>query len=347
VSARKKPSGSRASANGAAGAVRRVLVLADIERPQIAASLEELETWLAARGVEAELVRRPKEWCQEREAERLSRAPSAKAPSAPPPELVLVLGGDGSLLAAVRAFCDHPVPTLGINFGRVGFLASTPVSRWQEVVAGALAGEGVIEQRMRLVAHLERGGRSLSAVGLNEVVVQRGAHQGMLTVQLSVGGDRVADYRADGLIVATPSGSTAYSLSAGGPILAPTMQALVVTPICPQGLSNRPIVLPPDSKLSLAVSASHGLTTLVVDGQTFFPLHEGESLRIERHPELYPLLAMPSLDPYRRLRDRLGWRGSIEPLEPPENERKPRARAKAAAKSAAKSRTPRTLEVEE
>ncbi len=323
-----------------------MLVLADSERPQIATLLAELEPWLLARGLEVELVRRPKEWCQQREAERLARAPTARVAAKPAPELVLVLGGDGSLLAAVRAFCDQPVPTLGINFGRVGFLASTPVSRWQEVVSGALAGQGVVEQRMRLVAHLERGGQRLAAVALNEVVVQRGAHQGMLTVQLSVGGDRVADYRADGLIVATPSGSTAYSLSAGGPILTPTMQALVVTPICPQGLSNRPIVLPPDSKLSLAVSASHGLTTLVVDGQTFFPLHEGESLRIERHAELYPLLAMPSLDPYRRLRDRLGWRGSIEPLETPEAEPAPSARASRAPKARA-GRGPRALDIEE
>jgi NAD+ kinase len=122
----------------------------------------------------------------------------------------------------------------------------------------------------------------------------------------------VTDYRADGLIIATPSGSTAYSLAAGGPVLAPTLEALVVTPVCPHSLSHRPIVLGPDAELKLVLKRSSGIATLVVDGQGFYPLQQGDEVRLKRHPVPFPLLVQPGLDPYRRLRDRLGWKGSIE-----------------------------------
>jgi len=143
------------------------------------------------------------------------------------------------------------------------------------------------------------------------------SNQGMLTVELSAGSYWVTNYRADGVIVATPSGSTAYSLSAGGPVLVPAVDAFVVTPICPQGLSNRPIVVSADQELSLTVAVSSGITTLAVDGQSFHTLAQGQCVTLRRHPVRYPLYAMPGLDPYRRLRERLGWRGSMEPAGQP------------------------------
>jgi len=132
-------------------------------------------------------------------------------------------------------------------------------------------------------------------------------------MSLRVGDHWVTDYRADALIVATPSGSTAHSLAAGGPILAPSMNGLVVTPVCPQSLSHRPLVLHPDSVLTIEIDRSSGLTTLAVDGQGFFPLRQGDSTRVWRHPVAYPILARPGSNPYRRVRERLGWRGSFEP----------------------------------
>ena len=204
----------------------------------------------------------------------------------------------------------------------MGFLASTPASRWRETLGGVLDGRGVVEPRLRLRVHwTPRGGQPVSCVALNEVVIQRGSHQGMLTVSLSAGEKWVTNYRADGVIVATPSGSTAYSLSAGGPVLVPGVDAFVVTPISPQGLSNRPLALPAQQELSLTVAASSGITTLAIDGQAFHTLARGQTVTLCRHPERYPLIAMPGLDPYRRLRERLGWRGSMEPAaeraEPP------------------------------
>ena len=272
-----------------AASIRRVLVLADRTRPRVGETLDEVAAWLAPRV--DELV------C-EREARGLERLS---------PDLVVVLGGDGAILGAARAFAAAPVPTLGIHFGRVGFLASATASRWRDVLEGVLAGRGIVEERMRLEARREQAGREDVWVALNEVVVQRGAHQGMLTASLWLGEQWVTSYRADGLIVATPSGSTAYSLAAGGPILAPSLSALVVTPVASQGLSSRPIVLHADSPLTVRVERASGISTVVVDGQAFAGLEQGGTVTVNRHPVPYPLLSMPGLDPYRRLRSRLGW----------------------------------------
>jgi NAD+ kinase len=166
----------------------------------------------------------------------------------------------------------------------------------------------VLEPRMRVTAALDTlAGEHVRATALNEVLIARGTAPGMLTLGLSVGGEHVADYRADGVIVATPSGSTAHSLSAGGPILFPSMLGMIVNPICPQGLSFRPIVLHPDSRLELVAKEGSGDTMVVIDGQAFHTIRIGETVRIERHPVAYPLLAWAKLDAYRRLRERLGW----------------------------------------
>lgn len=285
-----------------AGQVRDVLVLADGAKPAVEELCAALETWLPARVERASFERDVRAFCD-------SLAPAGARPT---PDLLVVLGGDGAMLATVRAFGHAPVPTIGINFGRVGFLASTPASRWEDALSGVLAGRGVLEHRMRVAARLVRPGQpEVTAVALNEVTVQRGSHQGMLTVGLHVGDAWVTDYRADGLIVATPTGSTAHSLSAGGPILTPELEALVATPMCPQGLASRPVVLRPDQEITVEVLEATENTTLVVDGHGYWEMKTGECVRIARHPVPYPLLAWEELDPYRRLRERLGWSGGV------------------------------------
>ena len=276
------------------------LVIADMGKPVVREFLEELVPWLSLRmrNVQVEPLALLKDRYEE----------LTKEDARPQPDLAIVLGGDGAMLTAVKVLGAQPVPTLGINFGRVGFLAATPVSHWRETVAGVLAGEGVVEPRMRLSYELKtRRGPPASGVALNDVIVNRAAHQRMLTVSLTVGETWVTDYRADGVIVATPSGSTAYSLSSGGPILLPGVGAMLVTPICPQGLASRPIVLQPEAQLSVELTFASGITTLVADGQSYHPIETGDRVILHRHPVPYPLLAMPELDPYRRLRERLGW----------------------------------------
>jgi NAD+ kinase len=307
-------------ARGAGRQVQRALVLADGDKDEVHELIEKLEPWLRPRVGALEIAADVRAFYKQRQSQHPKLAAREQ------PDLVIVLGGDGAILAAVRAFAEAPVPTIGINFGRVGFLASAETSRWRDALTEILDGRAVIEPRMRLTAELcpserrsvaEQKTAAVSAVALNDVVVTRGAFQGMLTLELKVGDDWLTNYRADGLIVATPSGSTAYSLAAGGPILAPSMQALVVTPICPQALSHRAIVLDAGAELTLSVCEASGLTTLVIDGQGFYPMHEGDSVKLKRHPVAYPVLALRGADPYTRLRDRLGWRGSFEPEAEP------------------------------
>jgi NAD+ kinase len=292
-------------------AVASVLILTNSEKPAAGALASEIEPWLRSRVARVELQDDVRAFCEQRE-----RA-AAAGQKLTRPDLVVVLGGDGAILGTVRAFGLDPVPTLGINLGRVGFLASTPASHWREALESCLAGEAVLEPRMRLEAHWSTDGADSHAIALNEITLQRSSHQGMIQAALWVGADWVTNYRADGVIVATPSGSTAYSLSAGGPILEPSIAALVVTPICPQGLSNRPLVLSAGSELTLAVVSSAGHPTLAVDGHSYHSLSEGQRVRVQRHPVPYPLLWPRGIDPYRRLRERLGWRGSLDADERP------------------------------
>lgn len=288
------------------GEVDGVYVFADEAKGGVRETIDALVPFLEARCGEVVLHRDLRRACKLLEGRPL--------PELQHPDLIVVLGGDGSMLSVVRAFGLHPVPTLGINFGRIGFLASVSAKNWREALEEALAGECVLEPRMRLAGRLEtRNGHSVSSVGLNDMVVQRGAAQGMMTLSLHDGPSWISDYRADGLILASPSGSTAHSLAAGGPILAPSMRGLVVTPISPQSLSHRPMVMHPESVLRIVVEKAHGLVTLAVDGHGFYPMQEGDQLIVNQHPVPYPLLARPDSDPYVRIRERLGWRGTFEP----------------------------------
>lgn len=284
--------------------VERVLILADERKADVTEAVGEIDAWLSDRvahvEVEGDLIR----YCNETRDEDLCDGKC--------PDLVVVLGGDGSILSAVRTFAARAVPVLGVNFGRVGFLATVEVPHWREVLEEVLAGNGVVEPRMRLQVELLFGsGPARTTVALNDAVVERGATHGLVTVGLEVDGEWVTDYRADGLIVATPSGSTAHSLAAGGPLLAPAMDACIVTPICPHALAHRPIVLDPSSVLLLEVKQAPDRCSLAVDGQGFYPMEVGDRVRLERHPVAYPIVVRANIDPYRRIRERLGWSGSI------------------------------------
>lgn len=286
-----------------AGTIASAHVLADFEKPGARALARELESWLAKRGVKVEVH-------PDVRAFGVERARACARGAAPPrPDLLVVLGGDGAILGAVRAFSEAPVPILGINLGQVGFLASTPAESWREALASVLAGEAIVEPRMRLEAEWESDGERRRALALNEFTLQRSSQQGMIQAALWAGPDWVTNYRADGVIVSTPSGSTAYSLSAGGPILEPSLEALVVTPVCPQALSNRPLVLPAGVELTLRVESATSDPTLAIDGHDYHRLSAGAMVQVRRHPVPVPMLWMRGMDPYRRLRERLGWAG--------------------------------------
>jgi NAD+ kinase len=282
--------------------VRRVLLFADARKAPVREKLGEVRGWLEGRVTAVETIE---------DSRAFRPAGSVRGER---PDLVVVLGGDGTILAAVRALAATPVPTIGINFGRVGFLAPVEANHWEEGLTEVFEDRAILDLRMRLSAELigSRASERRELVALNDLVLSRGAAQGLATFGLEVGGAWVSDYRADGLILGTPSGSTAHSLAAGGPILAPEMGGIIVTPICAHTLSHRPLVLHPESEIVVRVRDVSGLATLAVDGQGFHPLVQADAVHVTRHREPYPLLTRPGLDPWKRLRDRLGWRGSME-----------------------------------
>ncbi len=284
--------------------MERVLILADGRKSDACVLLKEIEQWLLPRvkqvATEDDLIR----YCSET---RVSEFKPGELP-----DLVVVIGGDGSILSAVRTFATDVVPVLGVNVGRVGFLATVDLPNWSSVLEEVLAGDGVLEPRMRLEAELVRsGGDSLSSVALNDAVIERHPGHGLPTYTLEVDGEWVTNYRADGLIIATPSGSTGHSLAAGGPLLAPAMAGWIVTPICAHSLAHRPMVLHPDSRISIRLLETGSPCSVAIDGQGHIQMDVGDELRLARHPVSYPLVVRRGIDSYRRIRDRLGWSGSM------------------------------------
>ncbi|TAH36315.1 MAG: NAD(+)/NADH kinase [Planctomycetota bacterium] len=221
------------------------------------------------------------------------------------PDLLVVLGGDGTMLNACRRLGERHAPVLGVNFGSVGFLAAVAPQRAQEVLDAALGGAGECESHALMRARLRRGRRVLLDTHfLNEVVVLRGASQSMAEVDLSVDGRAVCTYRGDGVIVATATGSTAYSLAAGGPVLSPRLDACVVTPVAAYTLDMRPLVLPGNGQALLRTRAAAELT---VDGHQQRPLRPGDAVEVGPSARRFRLIVDPRAGFYARLRGKLRW----------------------------------------
>lgn len=283
--------------------VSSVLLLGDGQKSRVGTTLPEVQAWLEARGIRVQVEGDVRQFAQQ----HLEGCP---LPS-PVPDLIVVLGGDGSVLTAVRSFGEHPVPVLGIHFGRVGFLAPVLGKHWERGLSDALEGRCLVEERMRMEIELEDGSLFLA---LNDAVLARPADATMVGLSLFVNEEHATDYHSDGLIVSTASGSTAYSLAAGGPILAPDLQGLVVTPISAHALAHRPLVLAPESQVGVLVVRSKQGVALVLDGQRVALLQEGSRVIVRRHNVNYPLLVPSGMDPWQRLSDRLGWSGSLAEL---------------------------------
>src|SRR5215472_3095081 len=223
-------------------------------------------------------------------------------------DLLLVLGGDGTILAAAREAAHHDIPILPINMGSLGFLTSFTVDELYPALESALAGEAKIEERVLLLVERTHNGELLTQQRvLNDAIVHKGTLARMIEVELHINGAFVCRYRADGLIVASPTGSTAYSLSAGGPIVQPGVASILITPICPHTLSDRPVVIQDNSKIDLILSESSDSVFLTLDGQTGVPLQTGDRVRITRSEERLKLIQPPSKTYFEILRNKLKW----------------------------------------
>jgi NAD+ kinase len=223
-------------------------------------------------------------------------------------DLLLVLGGDGTLLAAARVAAPKGIPILPINMGSLGFLTSFMLEELYPALEDILAGRLTISERVMLHAELQRGDKILDKqTVLNEVVINKGALARMIELELSIDKDFVCRYRADGLIVASPTGSTAYSLSAGGPIVHPSVESFIITPICPHTLSDRPVVVGDTSIIEVKLSAGTESVFLTLDGQKGIPLQATDRVRISRAQQLLKLIQTPNKSYFEILRNKLKW----------------------------------------
>jgi len=223
-------------------------------------------------------------------------------------DLLVVLGGDGTLLAATRALNRKRVPILAVNLGGLGFLTATTREELYPALEGVLAGDFKVERRVQLEGELVRADEVISSfLALNDVVLNKGAIARILDFDVLVNGRFIATYKSDGLIVSTPTGSTAYSLAAGGPIVTPTVEAFVITPICAHTLTHRPLVLPDSVQIEVVVKSQREVAYLTVDGQVGIACHSDDIVRLKKASSCVEMIQPPHKDYFEILRQKLKW----------------------------------------
>lgn len=222
-------------------------------------------------------------------------------------ELAIAVGGDGTMLGVTRALAQHDISLLGINYGRLGFITDIPLEQWRGALSAILDGEFTAEHRSLLCVRVERAGeRVWDALALNDIVVSRSSRAGMIELQVEVDGTYMYNQRADGLIIATPTGSTAYALSANGPILHPQLAGIVMVPVAPHALSNRPICLPDDARIRIRVIEGRE-PRVSGDMQVFSELQIDDDIVIERAPFQARFVHPFGYSYFATLRSKLNW----------------------------------------
>lgn len=223
-------------------------------------------------------------------------------------DLVVVLGGDGTLLAVARLVGPREVPILGVNLGGLGFLTEITLDELYPVLTAVLDGDFSATRRLLLAVRVLSGGvPQVSYVALNDAVITKGVMARIVDLDISVNDELVLSSRADGLILSTPTGSTAYCLSAGGPILHPTMRAVILVPICPHALTNRPLVLPDSARVEVRLASKNEDVYLTLDGQVGHRLSLGDVVEVSRAPHEVLLIPSPKKSYYQILRNKLKW----------------------------------------
>ncbi len=281
----------------------KIGIIARPRKSNLATMVPPLLAWLTKRGI-ATLY-------DEETAASLpagSAAGSTREDVAAGSQLLLVLGGDGTLLAAARVAAMHGIPILPINMGSLGFLTSFTVEELYPALEDTLSGRYSVSERVMLKVDLEREGKIIDTQRvLNEAVINKGTLARMIDLELHIDQDFVCRYRADGLIVATPTGSTAYSLSAGGPIVHPAVESFIITPICPHTLTDRPVVVRDSSSIEMRLLANTESVFLTLDGQKGIVLQATDFVRIVRANETLRLIQPLKKSYFEILRDKLKW----------------------------------------
>jgi NAD+ kinase len=282
---------------------RTVALVGKYQSAEVAAALGPLAAFLRAQGIEVLLE----------EGTAAACAPGDSFPAASydtigmEADVAIVIGGDGTMLHAARRLAEFGVPLVGVNLGRLGFMTDIARERMVDGVADLLAGRFSTETRILLAAEVLRGGeRVFQTLALNDAVVSKGDIGRLVDIEVRVDGEFLYVLRADGMIVATPTGSTAYALSANGPILHPAVPGIALVPLCPHALSHRPITISDASTVELTLLAPHG-GAAHFDGQERFDARPGDSVRIARASETLTLLHPPGYSYFAMLREKLHW----------------------------------------
>ncbi len=280
-------------------------IISKPQKHELETVLPELRAWLGERGWSCVLDRESAAYLRDgAEVDSVEREQMASRK----PDLVVVLGGDGTLLAAARAFAHTNTPLLSVNLGALGFLTEVPLSDLYTTLQAWCDGAAAIEVRSMIHAELFCGGKPTRQWdALNDVVVAKGTIARMADFAVEIDGQPVATFRADGVILSTPTGSTAYNLSAHGPIVMPTVNAMLVTPICPHLLTIRPIVVPGESAIGIRVVGVPNQTYLTVDGQEAVPMHVGDQVHCCRSQFSVRLLRLQPNGLFNVLRSKLKW----------------------------------------
>ena len=281
--------------------MKKVAIFAKVHDPRCQDVAIELIQWLEGKGliplVEAHLSR------------HLSCREGAESGAIPElADLVVVLGGDGTLISVARLVGDREVPILGVNLGSLGFLTEITLAELYPALESCLSGNYRVSERMMLRVAVERDGREIqSHQMLNDVVINKGALARIVDLETTVNGNWLTTFKSDGLIISTPTGSTGYSLAAGGPIIHPALDCLVITPICPHTLTNRPLVVDADASITVTLKSDKEDVYLTLDGQVGMELKAGDVIRVRRAEHRTRLVTSRSKDYFEVLRTKLKW----------------------------------------
>lgn len=277
-----------------------------VSKPQASDSLpllDDLLSWLSKRNIRFLMDPVAGKLAKEANGEILDR-PALPGRS----DLIVVLGGDGTLLSIARHCIGFDVPILGVNLGSLGLLTELSAAELFPAIEQCLNGSALIQSRMALSVDLKRNGETLASYKcLNDVVLNKAALARIIEIHVRLGDGLLADIRADGLIVSTPTGSTAYNLSAGGPIVTPGINAIILNPICPHTLSLRPLVIDLSAPLEITLSEDSGEVYLTADGQLGHPVGKDDVIKIDTSPDTVKLVSTRKRNYFALLRDKLGW----------------------------------------
>jgi len=274
---------------------QRIGVVANLQKEEVRAYLSEFVSELVRSGFEV--------YTEPHIQSFLASAAAVQTGIGRHCDMIVSMGGDGTILFTARQYAELEIPILGINLGRLGFLAETYK---KDAVRRIKEGRFLVQNRMRIVASVLEGSDTIQSFSaLNDVVVHGAGFTRMVTVRTAVDSRLLRDYRADGVIIATPTGSTAYSLSAGGPLLAPTMQAILVTPLCPHTMGIRPMVLDPGERIEVRVLGARAKINVTIDGQEGSFVREDQHILVEKSDKATRLLVPEEYDFFALLREKL------------------------------------------